>query len=190
MMATLTEKQDFQGFVQKLKSKDDRAWESLRFVLKRLVVYWLVQKGMTKYEAQWLYDESLTTFFQHIHKCEFADFKKLKSYFLAIVDRKYKEANRKKHNPRFVSIDDSPMVRCPIQVWNEEIAESVEKKLLVETLLTHLKKNEQIILFKYFYEAQRLNEIAKEIGTTEENCRILKYRALKKLELLIEKLEK
>jgi RNA polymerase sigma factor (sigma-70 family) len=190
MKAIIFESHDFQRFILRLKSKDNRAWEKLRFLLKRLVTYWLVEKGMNNDEARWIYNDCLTVLFEHIEECEFENFKKLKSYFLAIVDRKVKEAKRKKRNPRFVDLENSPFIRCPIKVWNEEMAETIEQRLYIEYVLNHLKEVEKTILFKYFYEASRLKEIAQELGTSEENCRIIKFRALKKLKFLIEKLEK
>ena len=190
MQVKVFESHDFQQFVKRLKSKDNRAWERLRFLLKRLVTYWLVEKGMNSYEARWIYNDSLTVLFENIGECEFEDYKKLKSYFFAIIDRKVKEAIRKKRSRRFVDLEDSPIVRCPVKVWNEEMAETVEQKMYAEYILNHLKEVEKTVLFKYFYEALRLKEIAKELCTTEENCRIIKFRALRKLKLLIEKIEK
>jgi RNA polymerase sigma factor (sigma-70 family) len=178
---------DFQQFMEKLKAGDGEAWEILCFVLKRLITYWLMSKGRLYREAQSIYHEAFTTFYEIFPTCEFEDFHKLKSCILSITDKKLKEYFRQQQKEqRFINIEDSYRENNSTSAFlrSEEI-EHVERKLYIKSIILTLKEQEKDILYSYYYYGEKLKEIAKRLGTTEENCRIIKFRALKKLKRIV-----
>jgi RNA polymerase sigma factor (sigma-70 family) len=178
---------DFQQFLGRLKAGDDEAWENLCFVLRRLITYWLMSKGRLYREAQYIYHESFTTFYEIFPSCEFENFHKLKSCILSIADKKLKEYFRQQQKEqRFINIEDSYRDNNPLpSSFKSEEMERVERRLFIKSIVLSLKEQEKDILYSYYYYGEKLKEIAQRLGTTEENCRIIKFRALKKLKRIV-----
>lgn len=77
---------------------------------------------------------------------------------------------------------------------NFEIAENLslveelyddELDLKVELLMQRLESMEREILFNNYFHNENLKTIASRLGITEENCRVIKFRALKKMKALV-----
>jgi len=85
---------DFRDFVIKLKEHDDRAWEQLDLVLKRILVKWLNKKGVNTSSFKELYNNIMAVFIEKFQGLTFDDFSSLKSYVFAIAENKVKEFYR------------------------------------------------------------------------------------------------
>ncbi len=182
-------KEYFNRFINELNSDDEKAWENLNFVLKRIVIYWLSEKVNNSQDIEYIYNETFLTFYKLFKKCKFESFVKLKSFILSIADKKLKESFRKqKLENRFVDIDESNIQYS--QQNYPDIEQKLEIKNLVDLLLSSLSKVERKILYGYFHRGEKLKEIAENIEVSEENCRLLKHRALKKLQAKLIELEK
>ncbi len=181
----LDTQEQFLVFLTQLANDNNAAWTNLQFVLKRVVTYWLTDRGLDTQNIREVYNEAFSHLYENFEHFNFMTFCKLKSCFLAIVENKLHEANRrKKYGTKFTGIEDTS--QSPILIWSEDIDERLEDQLYVKYLLKTLDEREQHIVYHYFYYGKKLKDIAGELGTTEEHCRILKHRALKKLREKIE----
>jgi len=190
MNPDLDDNATFSDFMLRLKSNDARAWARLRFVLRRVITYWLVSKGRKVAEADLIYHETFTTFYELYPRCTFENFHKLKSYVLSIADKKTKEwLRQKKTHQQLQSLEGSHLVRYPEETVYAEPAEQIGDRDLVKMLLRSLGNKEREILYGYFYRGEKLKQIARKLGLSEGNIRVIKHRALKKLRTKISELE-
>lgn len=60
-----------------------------------------------------------------------------------------------------------------------------ELDLKIENLMLRLEMQEQEILFSNYFHNENLKKIACRLGITEENCRVIKFRALKKMRTMV-----
>ncbi|MBN2000381.1 sigma-70 family RNA polymerase sigma factor [candidate division KSB1 bacterium] len=177
--------EQFFAFLGQLEKNNDSAWSTLQFVLKRIVMYWLNERGLDTQNIREVYIEAFTHLYENFENFNFLNFCKLKSCFLAIVENKIREANRrKKYGNKFTNLESS--IHSGVFIWEDGINEKLENQLYITYLLDILSDREKYIIYHYFYYGEKLKDIAGALGTTEEHCRILKHRALKKLREKIE----
>lgn len=172
---------DFDRFLEQLRSGDEQTWQTLYFVLKKYVKYWLELKGTSSADAEQLYHDAFTVFYERFSDCRFESFQKLRAYVLAIASNKLKEhfkcnAKQTKKNTHALQIVDHSF---------EKELYQVEIKQVVEGLLQSLSDRERQILHKYYIDKIKLKTIVKELGISEENGWVVKHRALKKAQKLI-----
>jgi len=173
----------FRNFMVLLSKNHDKAWWRLDKDLKMKMVYWLVSaKRSNLMEAEQVYYDALAVFTQVIHKKkpDFPTSKNLKSYIFRIAELKMMEMNRE--NQRQEKISNFEILKSLSLV--EELYDE-ELDLKVENLMLRLETQEREILFSNYFHNETLKAIALRLGITEENCRVIKFRALKKMRTMV-----
>ncbi len=173
---------NFIVFVKLLKSDDEKTWEKFYFVMRRVIMNWLRSKDINYSDAEDIYQNSIITFYNKLPKCEFESYKKMKSFIFAIVDRKIKESYRIKHKTQKFEKKESQIIQKLI-IAHEEVKSGVntEIKQLIRKALKSLKPIEKKVIILYYYRKLSHKEIAKRIGISVGNCRVIKLRAMEKL---------
>ena len=88
--------------------------------------------------------------------------------------------DREKHRQEKISnFDIHKDIFLVEELYDEEL------DLKIESLLQRLEKQEHEILFSNYFHNENLNVIACQLGITEENCRVIKFRALKKMRTMV-----
>ena len=173
----------FRKFMLLLPQNNDRAWWRLDKDLKTKMIYWLVsEKRSNLSEAEQVYYDALEIFTQAFHqkKLDFPTSKNLKSYIFRIAELKMLEMDREKHRQEKISnFDIHKDIFLVEELYDEEL------DLKIESLLQRLEKQEHEILFSNYFHNENLNVIACRLGITEENCRVIKFRALKKMRTMV-----
>jgi RNA polymerase sigma factor (sigma-70 family) len=186
ILSTLYINNGFKKFMLLLLQNDDRAWWRLDKDLKSKMIYWLVsEKRSNLLEAEQVYYAALEIFTQSIHqkKPDFPTSKNLKSYIFRIAGLKMLEMNREKHRQEKISdFDIHKDIFLVEELYDEEL------DLKIESLLQRLEKQEREILFSNYFHNENLKVIAEKLGITEENCRVIKFRALKKMRVMVKEM--
>ena len=173
-----------------LDKKHQKAWRLLSKVLHKRSIRWITQHTFsTQINEDDVFNEGIKRFYEKFEtdKPEFENSYKLKSYFFKLIDFITKEESRKlKH----ISIEDTNEHNK--QIWDGfetiDIAEyDDEEYFILKKGIEQLNETEKKILHGIFYEDKKLKEMAEELEIREENCRIIKFRALKKLRELADK---
>jgi RNA polymerase sigma factor (sigma-70 family) len=178
------EKAQFKQFMQRLLDNDRESWNTCRFVLKRGIGHFLAAKTNSAEEMDLVFQDVMITLHQLLPNCHFKEFGKLKSFVIAIADRKFKELRRNRNNAlKFVSLDT--LQQTPyIKLINRD-EQRVDNQHLLEQIANHLDERERHILFAFYCHGEKLGDIAIRLNISVENCRVIKHRALKKLTLLV-----
>ncbi len=173
----------FRKFMLLLPKNDDRAWWRLDKDLKSKMVYWLVSnKRSNLSEAEQVYYDALVVFTQAIHqkKLDFPASKNLKSYIFRIAELKMLEIAREKYRQEKNSnIEMHKDISFIEEFYDEEL------DLKIESLLLRLEIQEREILLSNYFHNENLKVIASRLRITEENCGVIKFRALKKMRTMI-----
>jgi RNA polymerase sigma factor (sigma-70 family) len=177
----------FRQFMLLLPQNDDRAWWRLDKDLKSKMIYWLVSiKRSNLTEAEQVYYDALVVFTQAVHqkKLNFPASKNLKSYIFRIAELKMLEIGREKHRQEKTSNFETQKNISFIEEFYDE-----ELDLKIDSLLLMLETQEREILFSNYFHNENLKAIASRLRITEENCRIIKFRALKKMRTMINEMD-
>jgi RNA polymerase sigma factor (sigma-70 family) len=173
----------FANFMLLLPKNHTRAWWRLDKDLKTKMVYWLVSaKSSNLLKAEQVYFDSLFAFTQagKQKKLYFPTSRNLKSYIFRIAELKMLEADRENkrqsESSNFELHKDLSLIE---ELYDEEL------DLKIESLMRQLEAQEREILFSNYFHNENLKTIALRLGLTEENCRVIKFRALKKMRTII-----
>jgi RNA polymerase sigma factor (sigma-70 family) len=173
----------FRNFMLLLCRNDSRAWLRLDKDLKTKMVYWLVSvKKSNLTDAEQVYYDALIIFTQAVHqkKLDFMSSKNLKSYIFRITELKMLEMNREnRRQEKFSNFEIAENLSLVEELYDDEL------DLKVELLMQRLESMEREILFNNYFHNENLKTIASRLGITEENCRVIKFRALKKMKALV-----
>ena len=176
------DEEDFIGFLENLKSGNERSWYQLDFVLKRIVCKWLNQKRIPVDDSIEIYNSVFSVFYEKIKKTKFDNFKKLKSYIFSIAENKIKEFYRNKVNSRRnESIENVHYSRYMFAITNSKQVEVEERIYQVEKCFELLTQKERKIIHLVYKEEKLLKEVAKILTIGESNARVIKHRALEKI---------
>lgn len=74
-----------------------------------------------------------------------------------------------------------------ISVLDELYDEELDQK--IENLIIRLETQEREILVSNYFHDENLKAIASRLGITEENCRVIKFRALKKMRTMVNEMD-
>ena len=173
----------FRNFMLLLPQNNDRAWWRLDKDLKTKMVYWLISaKKSNLAVAEQVYYDALVVFTQTVHKkkLDFPTSKNLKSYFFRIAELKMMEMDRENRKQEKISNFE---VNRDLSLFDELYDEELDLK--IENLMQRLDTQEREILFSNYFHNENLKAIALRIGITEENCRVIKFRALKKMKTMV-----
>jgi RNA polymerase sigma factor (sigma-70 family) len=172
----------FKNFYNLLQERDKQTWLKFDQVLKNRVCFWLFKKGITKNDViESLYQEAQSIFVQNMAngKLVFEDSRFLKSYIFKIINLKLFDYYREAKNNQ--SIEPIEKVMGYSDNYNQCILD-LDKTTIKEKLLGNLNKLETKILTDVFFNDEKLKDIAKKLDISEANCRVIKHRALAKLE--------
>lgn len=172
----------FKNYFNLLEDDHTKAWTVFDRILKVRINNWLYKKGYSNNELHsQFYQDAQTVFCEKINKedLSFSNSRLLKSYFFKIIQLKLYEYNRDKRKTVYVelketNIDDSEKI-------DPVIYDSEEKKYF-KKMINSLKDIEKKILVDLYFHENKLRDIANKLGITESNCRVIKHRALAKLE--------
>lgn len=173
----------FRNFMLLLPQNHDRAWWRLDKDFKTKMIYWLVSvKRSNLIEAEQVYYDSLVVFTQAVHqkKLDFPTSKNLKSYIFRIAELKMMEMDRENQKQEKISNFE---VHKDLSLLDELYDEELDNK--IENLMQQLETQEREILFSNYFHDENLKTIAQRLGITEENCRVIKFRALKKMRIMV-----
>lgn len=173
----------FSEFMKSLKNKQSKPWKIVFNDLEsRSAAWFYLRAGSYKKEYHSIFCESIETVYAKLIGSElfFSDSGAFKSYFFKTLENKFHEFVKNPYLAKAVSIDliNFSHISYP---EGERSLELTEQQIILEKALNQLSDGERHILTEYFYADKQLKDIASETGQTEENIRIKKYRALKKL---------
>jgi RNA polymerase sigma factor (sigma-70 family) len=173
----------FRNFMLLLPQNHDRAWWRLDKDLKTKMVYWLISaKRSNLPEAEQVYYDALIVFTQAVRqkKLDFPTSKNLKSYIFRIAELKIMEMDRENQKQEKISnFEEHKDLSLLDELYDEEL------DLKIENLMQQLDIQEREILFSNYFQNENLKAIARRLGITEENCRVIKFRALKKMKTMV-----
>lgn len=191
-MSELASEQNFTNFMTKLSRKDNASWKALYNVLEDAIKHWLrfKYKAATNIDSgliDEIYQDAMAALFEVItneksNDVYFQEYKNLKSYAIGIAKFKANEAIRK--SLKFKAADNSEQEIDAFDTGNnfdtKDFTDEYADKELVKKLLNTLDPLEKEILTR-FSRGEKLISIAKKVDISQQNCRIIKFRALKKL---------
>ncbi len=172
----------FQNYFDLLYRNDKKVWLTFDILLKRRIKFWLIKKGFSDIELQeQFYQEAQVVFLNKLQKNElfFKDSGLLKSYIFKIINLKLFEYYREKKKNLFFNTND--FEPDYFDNYDQYIPES-DKEKFISNLFKDLNESEKNILFEVFFKEEKLKNIAEKLNITEVNCRVIKHRALAKLE--------
>ena len=173
----------FRNFMLLLLQNHERAWWRLDKDLKTKMVYWLISaKRSNLPEAEQVYYDALVVFTQAVRKkkLDFPTSKNLKSYIFRIAELKMMEMDRENQKQENISsFETHKDLSLLDELYDEEL------DLKIENLMQRLDTQEREILFSNYFHNENLKAIARRLGITDENCRVIKFRALKKMKTMI-----
>lgn len=173
---------DFQKFLGKIRKNEPRAWNQLDFVLKRIILRWIVKKGIAVQDVKDIYNDTITVFLEKFNDVEFDSFTGMKSYVFSIAENKIKEYYRKLSklnlNEPVDKLNVSSYVEYLGLIDSEEKKEQIKK---IYNLLSRLTQQEREIMILAYQQEKSLKEIAAILNLNEGNVRVIKHRAIEKI---------
>jgi RNA polymerase sigma factor (sigma-70 family) len=176
----------FDEFVTRLKNNDEYIWKTLDFVLKRIIYRWILKRGIREDKAKIIYQDTFSTFYEKVKSCDFKNFKKLKSYVLSIAANKMKECYRDEiKEQKLVDIYNVNPGKMSSPFYINDESHREEDNAVVRQMLDSLDDREREIVFNTYYKNKNMTDIANRLGISNDNCRVIKHRAIQKLKTLL-----
>jgi RNA polymerase sigma factor (sigma-70 family) len=175
----------FQHFMRLIISKDEKAWNLLCNGIKIRIYRFLRMEGYSQVNNfEEILQESLIVFTEKLElgNLEFVNSNKLKSFIIRIAQLKLYEKFRVSKKQKDLLRIDEVNYNLPELGSCQEVFENGE---YVAYLFKKLEKKEQLIIYYFFFEQKQLKEIAEKINISEENCRVIKYRTIRKLRKIV-----
>jgi RNA polymerase sigma factor (sigma-70 family) len=182
----------FSEFCKGLVLKNEKAWQILHYSLQKRMLFWMIRKNRIKEEdARYIYQEGFSLFYEKIisDTLSFESSRNLKSYLIRIFENKIKELTRmKQKQSNYLGLDRIPGIDVIYlkQSYNHSFDE--ETLLMIQEQIRKLDKTEQVILIDSLCHNIKLRSIAKNLGISQENCRVIKFRAIHKLRKSLKKI--
>jgi RNA polymerase sigma factor (sigma-70 family) len=173
----------FTEFMNLLKNNDTMAWQIVFNDLEKLSAAWFYKRNHSlKEELHSIFCESVEVVYLKLMGKEysFSDSCAFKSFFFKILENKLFESLKNSYRNKSLALDNLDSLSL-INQEPDQIVEEKEVRIILTKALLRLNQDENHILTEYFYGGKKLKEIADETGQTEENVRVRKFRALKKL---------
>jgi RNA polymerase sigma factor (sigma-70 family) len=177
-------KTGFTLFITQLKKKDNRAWSVLHKTLFSRSYNWLRHKGIMDNEAiEIVFNDSVGRFYEKLihNELDFDNASNLKSYFFKILELRCLEFFREGKKQDYTELNHSEVLKLPFEFDITMKIEEHEQNMQIIAAIDRLSDLEQNIITGFYYEKSSLREIALQLGKSEENVRVIKHRALKKL---------
>lgn len=179
----------FMEFVELLRQKNQQAWKIIYEDLQNRSAAWFYKKNHSlNGEDHSVFTLSVEIFYSKFidNGIFFSDSVEFKSYFFRILENKVLEALKDPYPKHSVPIDDAG-IKVFVHPDTESSFSDDERGKILTTALNRLNHDENHILSEYYFGEKSLKEIAQETNQTEENVRIKKFRALKKLNVYFKK---
>ncbi len=173
----------FSEFIYLLKYNDQKAWKIVFYDLEKRAAGWFYMRNMMLNKDSYpVFCDSVEVLYSNFMKKEltFPDSFSFKSYFFKTLENKYYESLKDPYLKKSVPLD-SRSFHLFTGNEGELRVEHYERQKVLINAFGKLNHEEQAVLRGYFFEEKKLRDIAEETGQTEENIRIKKHRALKKL---------
>lgn len=174
---------EFNLYIELLKINDVRAWNQLVSVFKIRCASWLGDRVEKREFIRQIFNDALMVLhkdFSSEKKLQFSNSCALKSYLFKILENKIKEHNRENNRLQFELHEREDIETFPY-IDSSEDSVKAEQLSLIENSIDQLEIEEQEILRKHYFEGKKLKKIAEELELTEENVRIKKHRAMKRI---------
>ena len=176
-------KEEFSLFIELLKSNNVRAWNELVKVYKLRCASWLEERVKDQEYISHIFNDAIMVFRNDLtfgKNLNFADSYALKSYLFRILENKIKEYRRAKKKNRLELYERE---NIETYFYTDENEDSIKNDQLnlIEHIIERFDREEQEILREYYFSGQKLKDIAKFLNITEENVRIKKHRAVKRI---------
>ena len=137
-------------------------------------------------EAEQVYYDALATFSQALKhkKLYFQASKNLKSYIFRIAELKMHEVTREnRKQDKMTDFEMSKELSIIDELYDDEL------DMKVKNLMALLERLEREILIGNFFYNEKLKVIADRLRISEENCRVIKFRALQKMRSMAKELK-
>ncbi len=175
----------FLYFMNLISTKNKKAWNIFCDGIKIKIYRFLRMEGYSQINNfEEIFQETLIVFTEKLAlgNLEFLNSYKLKSFMLRIAQLKLYEIFRISKKQKDLLWIDEMNYNLPESGSYQEVFENKE---YAAYLFKKLEKKEQLIIYYYFFEQKQFKEIAKQLNISEENCRIIKYRAIRKLRKVV-----
>ncbi len=173
---------DFHDFLSKLKRKEQRAWNQLDFVLKRIILRWIAKRGIASESINEIFNDTMAVFIEKFESADFTDFTGMKSYVFSIAENKIKEHYRKISKDNCHEVIENPHVSDYVEYLNIiDKEEKREKIKSIYNLLPRLTEQEREIMILTYQQEKSYSEIASLLHLSEGNVRVIKHRAIEKI---------
>jgi RNA polymerase sigma factor (sigma-70 family) len=172
----------FAQFFNLIRNKNDKAWQK---VYERLYIYaakWLSDRSIEGDAARDIYQESVLTFFEKVsgRELRFETSREFKSYFFRILELKTIENSRKRMLQKR---------RYPDTEWNQligagstERSETDDRYFFIEKIMQKSISGDELYILKhYYFNEEKLSDIAETLRISDGNCRQKKLQALRKI---------
>lgn len=172
----------FSEFYKFLTENNPNVWKVFNKVLKTRVYSWLIKKGISNHDQiETLYQEAQTVFLEKREKnnLNFENSRFLKSYIFKIIHFKILENYNSER--KFDKLDNLTEKIDDADIFHQSLSESDKNELNLHLFRDLNELEKTIIIGVYFYD-EKLKEIAIKLKISEVNCRVIKHRALIKLE--------
>lgn len=178
------------AIIQLLKSSESQKIDQgLRILFQKLqspIIRFLQSKSVQSEDAQAIFNDSAFALVKNAKKnlLDHPDFK-IKPYLLAICKKKM--ANKFKQSKKFVDLETTNAKELVLEDQNQlDFLLSEERKKLIQELLQQIGDNCKTIILGFYYQKQKMNEIAQQMGyANEQVARNKKAKCMKRLKELV-----
>ncbi len=181
------EDQDFYLFLQRIKQKDERAWNDLQFVLKRILFRWLLKKGINVVDVTEIYNNTMVVFLEKLNDLQFENYSLLKSYIFAVADRKVKEYYRQNNKAKLSDTVEKVQEHDYTGFLFNDTENNDEILQKVYRFIEKLPLMEMRVLTVLYKDGKSQKEAAGDLKLSEGNLRVIKHRALNKIKTWLNK---
>lgn len=189
--------ESFSELLTALQRQERMAWEVLIGRFRTVTIPWLNKKIgklppyalLNKQElVREIFAESLSKFFELFFKSSFSQEKDFQSLFFKIAELKTKEAFARLKKEALIYRPESPehfeaLAARPVG-WTEGDELLRERAAQLQHQLDALEEPDRKLLVRV-YSGEKMADMAKELGLTEESLRKRKQRALDRLRHLM-----
>jgi len=179
----------FAEFLKLLKENNHKAWKIVYEDLQSRSASWFYKRNHSLNGGDYsVFSSSMEIIYSKLmeNKVTPSDAGSFKSYFFRILENKVMESLKDPFRKRFVPLEEAGIMSI-INQESEYSASDDESTITLTGAMKNLKADERLILDEYYYGGKSLKEIAGETNQREENVRIKKFRALKKLTVYFKK---
>jgi len=173
---------NFSEFLRLLKENRHIAWKIVTNDLEKRSAAWFFKRNRSlKEECHALFCESIELVYIKFMKgeCVFNSSVAFKSFFFKTLENKCLESHKNPYRNKAVSLDKMDF---PVFLDDDYDIDRFERHKMLKSAMDNLTDEERHVLTEFFFGEKKLRDIAFETGQSEENIRIRKFRALKKLQ--------